>query len=194
MATVGQGALFIWWLLFRKHTHFIYPFDKLFHRIIELGQTRVPAHNMTFLAGDGSSLASPPSQSSRNGIICYSKLFLFTSENISQKLFNLEGLKEMLECLFWLWGLCPVAPGPVLAGCSQAGLPFLGLRACLGCLPPQSPVRQVCFSCFTKKGIPQPISFILAGGRPQGCHAACGAGMCKHIPLGRVRGFSFCCG
>lgn len=140
-----------------------YSFDKIFHRIIELGQTRVPAHDTTFLAADGSSLASLPPQSSRSGIIYYSKLFLFTSESISQKLFNLEGLKETLECLFWLWGLCPIAPGPVLGGCSGAGLPLLGLRACLGCLPPLSPVRQVCFSCFTKKGIPQPVPFILAG-------------------------------
>lgn len=37
-----------------------------------------------------------------SGIICYCKLFLFTSGKIRRNHLNAECLNEMLECLFWL--------------------------------------------------------------------------------------------
>lgn len=158
-----------------------YSFDKILHRIIELGQTRVPAHNMTLLAGDGSSLASLPPQSSTSGIIYYSKLFLFTSEGISQKLFNVEGSKEMLECLFWLWGLCPSRLLRSRAALTGAlSVPWLP--------PTPEPCQAGLFLLLYQKR-DSPTHFLHPGWR-----VAPGLSRCKLIPLGGVRGFSFCCG
>lgn len=129
-----------------------YSFDKILHRIIELGQTGVPAHNMTLLAGDGSCLASLPPQSSTSGIIYYSKLFLFTSEGISQKLFNVEGSKEMLECLFWL---ClgalsqPAAP--------EQGCPHWGSERALAASHPRALSGRFVSVALPKKGFPNPF-------------------------------------
>lgn len=52
MATVEKGALFIWVAFCSGNVEILfYSFDKIFHRITELGQTRVPAHTQHDIAG-----------------------------------------------------------------------------------------------------------------------------------------------
>lgn len=169
MATLEKSALFIWWLFFPGNIHILfYSFDKIFHRIVELGQTRVPAHNMTFLAGDGSPLPSLPPQSSRSGIIFKFELFLFTSESIKSKSFPSGGLRGNA-------GVFVLAVGALSrrcrAGALQQGCPRWGSERALAASHHTALSGRFVSLALPKKGFPSPFpSSSLQG--------------CKHIPWG----------
>lgn len=81
----------------------------------------------------------------------------------------------MLECLFWLWGLCPVAA-------LQQGCPRWGSERALAASHHTALSGRFVSLALPKKGFPNPFP----SSSLRGCHAARGAGMQTH-PLGQLR-------